>query len=165
MLTGFDQALESVGTITRWCETHLGSFAPDLSALARLLGLLARPTGSLVVDDVLLEDPRSDETATIEAGEAQTEAVKIHSEGPTLPDQPVEASETVQSVRGPRALLSDRKAALEKMRQARLWFETHEPSSPIPVMLKRAEQLVGASYVEVIRAIPPDLLEQWNTEM
>lgn len=102
--------------------------------------------------------------ATIDAGEAQTEAAEEHPEGATLSHEHVEPIEAVQSVRSPRVPLSDRKAALEKMRQARLWFEAHEPSSPIPVLLKRAEQLVGASYVDVVRAIPPDLLVQWNSE-
>lgn len=167
LLAGFDQALASLGTITAWCDLHLGSFAPDLSALAKLLGLLARPMDTIdnrVVDSALQDDSYSDETGAINTGEAQTEAVRGDLEGPTLLDEHVELIETVQSVRSPRAPLSDRKAALEKMRQARLWFETHEPSSPIPVLLKRAEQLVGASYVEVVRAIPPDLLVQWNVE-
>jgi len=164
LLAGFDQALASLGTIATWCELHLGSFAPDLSPLTKLLGLLARPIGSPLVNDVLLDDAHSNETAAIDGEEAQTEAVKEHIEGPTSVDEHVEPIETVQTVRTLRAPLNDRKAALEKMRQARLWFETHEPSSPIPVLLKRAEQLVGASYVEVIRAIPAELLVQWNSE-
>ena len=164
LLAGFDQALASLGTIATWCELHLGSFAPDLSPLTKLLGLLARPIGSPLVNDVLLDDAHSNETAAIDGGEAKTETVKEHIEGSTSLDEHVEPIETVLSVRTPRDPLSDRKAALEKMRQARLWFETHEPSSPIPVLLKRAEQLVGASYVEVIRAIPAELLVQWNSE-
>jgi type VI secretion system protein ImpA len=165
-LAGFDQALESLGTIASWCELHLGSFAPDLSALAKLLGLLARPMDalSLAADSALQDDSYSDETAAIGTGAVQEEPVGGHLEGATLLGEHVEPIGTVQSVRSTRAPLSDRKAALEKMRQARVWFETHEPSSPIPVLLKRAEQLVGASYVEVVRAIPPDLLVQWNLE-
>jgi type VI secretion system protein ImpA len=54
--------------------------------------------------------------------------------------------------------------ALEKMREARHWFETHEPSSPIPVLLRRAEQFVGKRYAEVVQAIPPELLVQWDSE-
>jgi type VI secretion system protein ImpA len=166
LLAGFDRALASLGTITSWCELHLGSFAPDLSALAKLLGLLARPmdTLSLVADSALQDDSYNDEMANIGTGEMQKEPVEGHLEGSTPLDEHVEPIGTVQSVRSTRAPLSDRKAALEKMRQARVWFETHEPSSPIPVLLKRAEQLVGASYVEVVQAIPPDLLVQWNTE-
>ncbi|CAN7759386.1 type VI secretion system ImpA family N-terminal domain-containing protein [Caballeronia sp. LjRoot34] len=165
-LAGFDQALASLGTITTWCELHLGSFAPDLSALAKLLGLLARPIDRLdspLVDNAL-QDDAYDETAKIDASEPQTEAVKEHPEGPTLPDELAEPIESVQSVRSPRAPLPDRKAALEKMRQARLWFDTHEPSSPIPVLLKQAERLVGARYADILQAIPPDLLAQWDTE-
>ncbi len=42
-------------------------------------------------------------------------------------------------------------AALELIREARQWFEQHEPSSPIPVLLGRAEQFVGKRYAEVVR--------------
>jgi type VI secretion system protein ImpA len=50
------------------------------------------------------------------------------------------------------------------MRDARHWFEQHEPSSPIPVLLRRAEQFVGKPYVDVVKAIPADLLAQWESE-
>jgi len=48
------------------------------------------------------------------------------------------------------------------MRTARQWFEANEPSSPIPILLKRAEQCVGKRYVEVVNAIPAELLSQWD---
>jgi type VI secretion system protein ImpA len=46
----------------------------------------------------------------------------------------------------------DRQAALPLIREARQWFEQHEPSSPIPVLLRRAEQFVGERYIDVTRA-------------
>ena len=46
----------------------------------------------------------------------------------------------------------DRQAALPLIREARQWFEQHEPSSPIPVLLRRAEQFVGVRYIDVTRA-------------
>ena len=58
---------------------------------------------------------------------------------------------------------SDRHAALNLIREARVWFEQHEPSSPIPVLLKRAERLVGKRYADVVTAIPLDLLTQWES--
>jgi type VI secretion system protein ImpA len=56
----------------------------------------------------------------------------------------------------------DRGAALALIRTARIWFETHEPSSPIPVLLKRAEHFVGKRYAETVGAIPAELLAQWE---
>jgi type VI secretion system protein ImpA len=161
LLAGFDQALASLATITAWCELHLGSFAPDLSALATLLGLLARPIDSCIVNIAFQDDAGIDEMAANDAGEEQMEGINGHLDEPTLPDEHVEP---VQSIRSTRAPLPDRQAALEKMRQARSWFETHEPSSPIPVLLKRAEQFVGKRYAETVQAIPADLLAQWDAE-
>jgi type VI secretion system protein ImpA len=57
-----------------------------------------------------------------------------------------------------------REAALERIREARHWFELNEPSSPIPVLLRRAEQFVGKRYAQVVKAIPSELLAQWATE-
>jgi type VI secretion system protein ImpA len=61
-------------------------------------------------------------------------------------------------------LPADRHAALALIRTAREWFEQHEPSSPIPMLLRRAEQFVGKRYAEVVMAIPAELLAQWDRE-
>jgi type VI secretion system protein ImpA len=62
------------------------------------------------------------------------------------------------------AVILNRAAALERIRSARHWFEQHEPSSPVAVLLRRAEQLVGKRYAEVVSAIPAELLTQWEGE-
>lgn len=160
-LAGFDQALASLGAITTWCNSHLNLFAPDLSALGKLLGLLGRPMDTYVADQPL--ELETDTVADEVTGSEQTDPVAEQLNVLPQPTDRADSGRYVQSAHAPLPL-TERKAALEKMRQARAWFETHEPSSPIPVLLKRAEQLVGASYVEVVSAIPPDLLVQWNTE-
>ena len=58
----------------------------------------------------------------------------------------------------------DRRAALTLIREARQWFEQNEPNSPIPVLLRRAEQFVGKRYIDVVRAIPAELLAEWETD-
>jgi type VI secretion system protein ImpA len=55
----------------------------------------------------------------------------------------------------------DRNAARAAIREARLWFEKHEPSSPLPLLLKQAERLTGKRFDEVFQAIPADLVERW----
>jgi len=49
-------------------------------------------------------------------------------------------------------------------RQARQSANQHEPSSPIPVLLRRAEQFVGKRYAEVVKAISPEMLAQWESD-
>ena len=51
---------------------------------------------------------------------------------------------------------------LETLRTARVWFETHEPSSPVSVLIKQAERMVGRRYSELHRMVPAELLEQWD---
>lgn len=79
-----------------------------------------------------------------------------------------------KAVRLPKALLEKTQPAAAQnghlarhdaaalMRAAREWFETHEPSSPVAVLLKQAERMVGQRFVQVVDAIPLDLLRQWD---
>ena len=160
-MAGFDNARASLAAIEGWCLEHLGVYAPDLSALARLLRHLAAPerrdtlTGEdrevaadpvpLVEDASGADEPALDESAT--ARDAGT-------------GDPVPVTGRPRST----TAVADRHAALGLIREARHWFETHEPSSPIPVLLRRAELFVGKRYAEVVQAIPAELLAQWDVQ-
>ena len=39
-------------------------------------------------------------------------------------------------------------------------YEQKEPSSPVPLLIKRAKRLVGRSFVDIIRDISPDAMSQ-----
>lgn len=41
-----------------------------------------------------------------------------------------------------------------------VYYEQNEPSSPVPLLLKRAKHLVGRSFVDIIRNISPDAMTQ-----
>ena len=47
--------------------------------------------------------------------------------------------------------------AIEKVCQ---YFDRYEPSSPVPLLLRRAQRLVSKNFLEVIRDVCPDVLEQ-----
>jgi type VI secretion system protein ImpA len=53
-----------------------------------------------------------------------------------------------------------RQTVLALIRTSQTWFEANEPSSPLPALLKRAEQFVGKRYAEVVRAVPAELLAE-----
>jgi len=153
VLSGFDAALESLIAIEDWCREHLSVFAPDLTALRRLLHHVAVPPGSRTIDN----RPEETSGAQQEGPElgvraVSPEAFDEHEETP-LPE--------TQSTRIATTAV-DRHDALNLIREARRWFEQHEPSSPIPVLLRRAEQFVGKRYVDVVNAIPAELLAQWE---
>ncbi len=39
-------------------------------------------------------------------------------------------------------------------------YEQNEPSSPVPLLIKRAKRLVGRSFVDIIRDLSPDAMSQ-----
>jgi type VI secretion system protein ImpA len=154
VLSGFDDALESLTAIEAWCREHLSVYAPDLTALKRLLRHVAVQPGSRPAPDASIEGDDLLEVSQESASLAGSPAVSDESEASTL-SEPVPPRATGKP--------SGRHAALELIREARAWFEQHEPSSPIPVLLRRAEQFVGKRYVDVVNAIPAELLAQWET--
>lgn len=50
------------------------------------------------------------------------------------------------------------------IRQARLWFMTNEPSSPVSLLLQQAEGLIGKPFEQVFQAIPAELVAQWREQ-
>ncbi|WGY71540.1 type VI secretion system ImpA family N-terminal domain-containing protein [Burkholderia cepacia] len=155
-IRAFHDAITSLSAIDTWCATHLDTYLPDFSPLIRLLRLFQASEPQV--------ETRSDTVPVAEHLDNSANA------------QPVPAEAATLSVRGnsERAVFStlaatpapiaptDRQAALTLICAARRWFETNEPSSPIPVLLKRAEQFVGKRYVDVVKAIPAELLAQWE---
>ncbi|MET3494820.1 ImpA family type VI secretion system protein [Variovorax boronicumulans] len=61
------------------------------------------------------------------------------------------------------ANLATRSEVLHSIRAAREWFEHHEPSSPVAVLLKQAEFMVGKRFAQIADAIPLDLLQKWDS--
>lgn len=44
-----------------------------------------------------------------------------------------------------------------------VFYEQNEPSSPIPLLIKRAKRLVGKNFMDIIRDISPDAMSQVKT--
>ena len=40
------------------------------------------------------------------------------------------------------------------------YYSHHEPSSPVPLLLKRARRLATGSFVDILRDLAPDVLPQ-----
>jgi len=153
VMAGFDDAMTHLAAIDAWCARHLEGYLPDLSSLTRLLGKLSTPAPVNAVEP--LEESR-DPTSTSSKSSRNDASAQLE----PVNDRAVGATKPITAQ--PRSEPADRQAALTLIRTARTWFETHEPSSPIPVLLKRAEQFVGKPYAEVVTAIPVELLLQWE---
>jgi type VI secretion system protein ImpA len=155
VLSGFDEAIASLAVINVWSQEHLGMYAPDLSPLNRLLRHVGGHGGRSVVPhpQAVVDDRPAPEECASQSQESSPPRDDCEAPAMLAP---------LTSAKG--ATPADRHAALELIRQARQWFEQHEPSSPIPVLLGRAEQFVGKRYAEVVHAIPAELLTQWSSD-
>jgi len=154
-LAGFEAALTSLECIESWCKGHLGVYQPDFSTLSRLL---RRVIGDAVTTVSVPQEAPCAEAIVPETSGGGVLAGSRHAGLPRMV-----ASDTVALDAGTLSL-RDRDEALDLIREARHWFEQHEPSSPIPVLLRRAEQFVGKRYADVVKAIPAELLEQWERQ-
>ncbi len=52
--------------------------------------------------------------------------------------------------------MNSRQDAIRALDAISNWFRTHEPSSPVPLLLDRAKRLVSKSFMEVLADIAPD---------
>ncbi|MGC4244809.1 MAG: type VI secretion system ImpA family N-terminal domain-containing protein, partial [Herbaspirillum sp.] len=132
-------ACRHVQTIAVLSVSHLGDHAPDLQPLQRVLELFL---------------PAADEPATIATA------------APSAAASPIQAG--IDRRQLPPMVGSARPAtrddALESIRQSREWFEQHEPSSPVPALLRQAERMVGRRFSEVADWVPLDLLRKWEAD-
>lgn len=153
-MTALDEAAASAAAIDDWARVNLANDCPDLTPLRKLLGLVASADTSAIASAVVM--------STVET---------LH-EAPTATPEEAEDRETTDECQptplgghSPASLPTARSDALASIRIAREWFETHEPSSPVALLLRQAERLTGKRFDEVFQAIPADLVARWAQEL
>lgn len=148
-IAAMDEACALALSVQRWCEENLRGYAPDLEVLTRLLRIVGNPE---LVQPVAIpaEPPSIDTPAPVRVSWPAPAPVRMGAQ-PDLPENHT-------------AMPADRHSALTQIRSAREWFEDHEPSSPVSLLLRQAEHLVGKPFAEVFQAIPADLVERWAQE-
>ena len=52
--------------------------------------------------------------------------------------------------------IASREAAIRQLDKVIGWFETNEPSSPIPFLLRRAQRCVGMTFFQLIEELAND---------
>lgn len=144
ILAALDEAQALASSIDTWARHHLPEHYPELGALLRLL------------DTVTGAAPPTASTVTARATAVRATAVTQEPVADTLA-----ALKDTSLDDNPPEPVTDRSTALASIRSARTWFEAHEPSSPVALLLKQAERLTGKRFDEVFQAIPADLVERW----
>lgn len=141
-------------SIQAWCADTLREQAPALDALLHLLGPFAQVD---LRQDLSLAIPTDSAATESPALLTQTGASAIEpSQGEVISIE--EMSTTTSSPHWVEA----RDQARSSITAARDWFEKHEPSSPVGLLLRQAEKLIGRPYSEVAQAIPAELVARWS---
>ena len=141
------EAAKLLRVIDKWAKSQLGDDAPSLTALSRVLDLFIDP-----------KERGNTHACGTRSGVAEANDPAAAEAGSSAGVSP--AGDAVSG--GARALTRD--DVLADIRSARQWFESHEPSSPVAVLLKQAERMVGKRFFQVADSIPLDLLKKWEAD-
>lgn len=163
-MVALSEAQRLTAELIAWCSQHLGADAPDLGALLRLLQPFAQAQIERNGPAARAASPMVTPAAVPSAGTTTTDAPAstapdTHAATPTPPIAPdTPASDVIHE---PARM--DRWSALATIREVRIWFEQNEPSSPVVVLLRQSERMVGKRFSELAQVIPAELLAVWDS--
>lgn len=152
-LTALIEATHLIARLQAWSDNHLDEYAPDLHAFIKLVGLFVR------------KDQAHAESVSVP--KKLMNVIQAAITPANIPDYqpstlPLAMSPNIEALLDDS--IQDREMALQAMIKAREWFEQAEPSSPVSVLLRQAEKMVGKRFSEVAQCIPMELLERWEQE-
>lgn len=84
----------------------------------------------------------------------------VEGQGPTLSEEDSESEDTGSSSAPLTGDISSRKDALQALEKVCRYFDRHEPSSPIPLLLRRAQRLMSKNFIEIVQDICPDAMDR-----
>jgi type VI secretion system protein ImpA len=162
------EARQLAEDIAAWAGRALGADAPDLSRLLKALQPFAqhrpehRNPAAENAADRSLADARAVNLAHADTPDENPPAAAAPtplSPPPAtpwsgVPHEPPRTSSPQEPM--------NRSSALAAIRATRAWFEQNEPSSPVIVLLRQSERMVGKRFSEIAHAIPADLLAKWD---
>ena len=130
-LEAIEEALEHAKAIENCFDTKYG--VDDSIDLSEMRTMLARSTQ-------IIESSNS-------GSESEAEALAFHSVAPT--------ADTPGAATSARPGGMTRASAMSMLDQVIRFFETTEPSSPVPYLLTRAKRCVGKNFMELIDELAP----------
>lgn len=131
-------------------DAHTGSaLGPDLAPLVKLLRLLAQA----------VTPPSAAGTATADRDPRQAAYPAVPSAGSPAASSTNSAEPEARAwpVASPAAgALRSRQDAVDALERVCAWIESHEPSNPAPLFIRRAQRLMSKSFIEIIQDLTPD---------
>lgn len=144
--SAIDQSLETLEAIDAYLLDRVGSeAAPDLAALADLIKATQKTIAPYLSQRL--------ESATPE-GEGENSALET--------EDAMEEPSTTTKTSAPAALraINNRGDVIRAIDLICAYYAQHEPSSPIPILLKRAKRLVAKDFMGILRDLAPDGITQ-----
>jgi len=129
-------ALNTAQAMAALLDDKVGSGAPDAGPLLRLLRVAG--TG--------LQQVQASDVASAEAD----------------PDSSDDAEPAARGG-GARGDIRSRDDAVRELERVCQWLERHEPSNPAPLLIRRAQRLMNMNFIDIIRDMASNGLEQVET--
>ncbi len=152
--------IEHLNALDHLLIDHVGSaMAPNFNRLEQLLKQMQTKTGMYLErrgygTNISLLKQTQNKIKTYFSGK-QSSSAEPRSDTPKIEVSPTESSH--QKLSGQITTNQDVHKALDMIIT---YYEQNEPSSPVPLLLKRAKRLVGKTFVDIIRNISPDAMTQ-----
>ena len=146
-----DRAVAETAGIPAVFEAQAGvGTGPNFTDLAKLLGDIQKELQNFAVPAAVAPEEVSEPAQPVAATPGPA---------PVIPDERLAAPRAPASVRSISAV-SSREDALYLLELAAAFFRTHEPSSPLPLLIDRAQRLARMEFLDILRDLAPDGLGQ-----
>ncbi|MGS0742973.1 type VI secretion system protein TssA [Glaciimonas sp. GG7] len=147
------EAQKLVEEIVMSIDIVLGAEAPDLHVL---LGLLQPFQFAINQSDTNYSGETREDTLLQVVTKSK---ISAHLDPSAQGDLNTDHTTSVNTANQERM---DRWTALATLQEVRQWFEQNEPSSPVIIVLRQGERMVGKRFSELAHIIPADLLVKWD---
>ena len=144
MSDAVNDSIKFIDSIERAFSDRLGAaYGPNLEALGKELKAIAR----------------YQHTWLAQRQEGQSQSSESQDEVSVADDDAVEIKPKGIVAGGP-FIIQKREDAIEALDKIIRWFASNEPSSPLPMLLRRAKRLSSMSFIEILKDISPDGVTQ-----
>ncbi|QKJ85679.1 type VI secretion system protein ImpA [Paramixta manurensis] len=135
---------ERLQTISETLIEHLGETGvPEIEQLQKSINLVAQACSATDLSTLLPSGASGDEAEPVAAAET------------TVTAKPTRAAADWRS-----AQLSSRADAQLMLEKVKHYFTQHEPSHPAPLMIDRVQRLIELDFMDIIRDLAPDGVNQ-----
>lgn len=145
------RALSAVDRLETKLKSNIGEFAWDGSPLAAVI--------EECIERIQPKRTKRNLLSRVLPGAKVRDSQPAPSRKPSAMRKAKEFTSTSSSD-SPLVVIESREQAIEALDCLSEYFQQYEPASPIPLMLERTKRLIPMSFVEIMRELAPNGLEQ-----